>query len=893
MSTEMAATAPDTEFPSARDIMTLGSALEVGNPAAAPKQHPLSPPFGFGVQQVGTQGKLEGKKVLVYGAGDVWYKFILAPLLHLGVKPEDITIIENTKHAADLAWQHEGMNFLTRKELGKTLAEQKKNLGRLKDKNFDFAIIATPPKAHLECIQEAFDLGLPVVVEKPAFVSSAEYNAFEELCRKENGKAVFIDWQRAQSTLLYAALGYEVPFADSIEWNKRAEFKKLAKDKIAKVTANFIEGRGNPLAAIAHRGHLTTHADLKEGSWCSAGMFADMGIHPVNAVMACGAKLKHITKAFFGNNPDEQGFFQKLTRTRNEANTPESFASVDAIMSWNGQDNIPVHMECGKGPYPCVNDSQTVFEYESGKRLVHEFGYRTNRVTLYAADGTVLATAKERGEPYEKMFLEAQYLFDHAPAGPLMAYGPESLRALQLVEEAHEYACDHPDKAPNTMWQSALEGQDLKADAREKTFTVKNYKILSPKEEVIKDSCQGHSTAEGAIFDQTSGNFWYVDIEHGLLVRYNPDGGERKTWKLTRHELDKDGRPKQMLSVAAVNDDGSVLVMLSEGGSNAGLNYFNPETNQLVHIGKIPEWEHEHPENRPNDATIIKIGGRNHLLYGTMSRHWDKRFNLDSTYERTGAYYLLDLETLESKKIRFDGEVSTPLITNGLADGGDIMTDKGMQKILFWSETVENPGGKGEDLNVYRGIFDPKECVVTDIKIFKNHRELGGLMNGVETFGRPDGAQRGQYFDKEVYGISMLELGQLRFYYSNPEDTGYYGQEALRIQLPKGMTRCTRFALGHDGEGKQIGIVTSQDSGHFSRRWNADGHAKTPDGLNGTVIAFDLPEGLTAHPHSIERLDYPHLKRAQELADPAPTVVTPDQDAQVRKIKSYRYAVAA
>lgn len=876
----------------AQEIANETEDLKVGDTTAA-NQDPSAPDFLFaGGPQKGTKNRLQDKKILIYGGGDVWPKFIRSPLLHLGIKPENITIVDLNPKPKGLEWQYEGMNFIQRETPDSPLNGDP---DYIKKQNFDFAIVATPPSAHESCAKEAIENGLPVMIEKPIFSSTAEYDKFASLCEEKNAHVYAIDWQRALSTPLYATLGQTVPFSDSIEYkdgqDKKVEdgslFQKhLANDEVEDVRAIFTEGRGNALADIRHRGHLLKA--LKEGKWACAGMLADMGIHPINAITGAGFTLNKITGAFFGGASDEQGYREAIPHSREEGAESEMFARVDTEMSWGKQGNIPVHFECGKGSAPNVNDGRTIFKFKSGKILVQEFGARVNRITLYTDDTMkdVLATASDRGEPYERMFLEASHLFDKwsesAKDQARIAYGVESREALELIEKSHQHACEYPPEAGAKMRQYALDEMGEQKDVGEKAAgfkveKIEEYRTISP-EEVIAGSCQRHSTAEGVTFDQKSGCFYYVDIEHGLLTRYNPNAEERTTWKLTSDELDVDGRPKQMLSVAKVNQDGSVMVMLSGGGENAGLNYFNPETGVLKNVGNIPAWEVAHLDNRPNDETTLTIGGKNYICYGTMNKHWNKKFDANSQLQRTGAYYLVDPVTNESHPLTFEeGKYPAPLITNGLADGGDT---KDGRKILFWSETVEDAGGKGGQLNVYRGVLDPTTYKVSDIEIFKKHEELGGMMNGTDTYGRPDGAKMGMYHNKPVYGISVLELGQIRFFYSDKNDPDYYQKEALRIELPKGMTRNTQFALGEDN-GKPIGVVTTQDSGYFDRRWqvpkdSGDKPDKAKDGLNGSVIRFDLPDGLTMHPQAVGRVKYKDMDRVLST-DPYHKITIPGE----------------
>lgn len=843
--------------------------LKVGNPAAA-EQHPLTPGFQFGgVQQEGTKGRLEEKKVLVYGGGDVWPKFIMAPLLHLGVKPENITIVDLKEPPEGLEWQYEGINFVKRNELDTQL---KSDPDYLKKQGYDFAVVATSPSAHGVCAKEAIENGLPVMIEKPMFSSTKQYDEFTDYCGEKGGHVYAIDWQRGLSIPLYATLGQEVPFADSINYTNQEAFKQLKDEELVDVKAIFNEGRGNALADISHRGHLLKGLS-EQGGWACGGMLADMGIHPIHSITGAGLRLEHIDDAFFGGPSDERGYRQEVARNLNTDNEAEMFARVDATMSLGEQKNIPVHFECGKGSAPNLNDMRTIFTFKSGKTLVQEFGHRVNTVTLYDKNKQVLATASDRGEPYERMFLEASALFDKwsesCKGKSKIVHGDACREAIRVVEESHRHACKHPFKEPRSMRQYAIdEGLGEAKDAGDKASNFQLFTVGQDQfrhvcaDEVIPGSCQRHANAEGATFDKQSGNFYYVDNELGLLGRYNPNTEENQTWRLASDELDADGRPKQMLSVARVNQDGSVIVLLSRGGPNAGLNYFNPEKGELHHLGRVPEWEAQHPDNRPNDETTLTIDGKHYICYGTMDKHWDKKFDGESQYQRNGAYYLIDPATLESHKIEFEEGHPAPIITNGLADGGNTADGK---KVLFWAETVENPGQKGEGINVYRGELDPKICKVSNIETFKTHAELSGMMNGTDTYGRPDGAQTALYHDREVYGISMLELGQIKFYYSNPKDPEYK-KEALRIELPSGMTRNTQFALGQDAEGHSVGLVTTQDGGHFSRRWQVgDKPSKAKDGLNGSVIAIDLPEGLKADPQTIERTNYPAIEQLEAM----------------------------
>ena len=875
--------------------------LKLGDSAAVPHQRDLTPPFQFGgPQQNGSKDRLKGKKVLIYGAGDVWYKFMMAPLLHLGIKPEDITLVDLADKPVPegLEWQYKGVNVINRKEFDKQIAADK---DYIKKQGFAFSVVATPPSAHASCAEEAIKNGLPVFIEKPMFASTAEYDTFVAFCKKNNGHVYAIDWQRSLSTLLYSALGQSVPFADSIEYGSdkdKALFDALAGQSIEKVSARFVEGRGNALADISHRGHLAK-TTLNKDKWASAGMCADMGIHPKNGLTGAGFILKKITDAFFGGTSDEKGYRTAITQNA-DGTAPEMYSRVQSMMSFNGQENIPVEIECGKGSAPNVNDGRTIVDFKNGKRLVHEFGHKTNNIILYDTDKkTEIARACDRGEPYERMFLEGNALFNLWPKNQAqIAYGAESREAIKIVEEAHSHACNEPSRH-QTARQLALDEMEKPKDAGEKSESFKVAKIgnkpgqckfttVSP-EEVINGSCQRHSTAENAVYDEVSGNFYYVDIEHGLLTQYNPSSKVRKTWKLATGGLGDDGRPEQMISMVKVNaKDGSIMVMLSGDGEkkNAGLHYFDPEKGELTHVGKVPAWEKQHEENRFNDETTLNIGGKSLICYGTMSKHWDKRYDAKSRYKREGAFYVMDPTTLESHKLTFsDPNLLPPIITNGLADGGDAGDGK---RYLFWSETVEDPGMRGAHLNVYRGVLDPKNWSVSNIESFKNFEELGGMMNGVETFGRPDGAKMAKYNGRDVYGISMLELGEIRFFYSDPKDKEYK-KEALRIELPKGMTRNTQFALGEDKTGHPIGLVTTQDSGHFARRWSVVEGARTKakDGLNGSVIAFDLPKGLEAHPDSIKRVDYPSLKQARSLAEPPPSVVPLSGHAQVTKAELY------
>jgi sugar lactone lactonase YvrE len=344
------------------------------------------------------------------------------------------------------------------------------------------------------------------------------------------------------------------------------------------------------------------------------------------------------------------------------------------------------------------------------------------------------------------------------------------------------------------------------------------------KEKDIQITQRNHWTAESPVWDPIRKVFFYTDIEGGRLHKFDPQNHTTNTWQIgSKGDGDKNG---QMVGGVALNSDGSLIILL-EAAENAGINYFNPDKDLLLNIPN--SWpEKDKIYNRPNDTTVVQIGGKNMMIYGTMSKKWSESKNYD------GAFYVLD-ENLKSHKIRFEGNIYPgTIISNGLADGG--MNDDGTTK-LFWVESV----GPHDSRNIYTGNLNPITYEVKNVKIFADYSEI---TEGTEAF--PDGANMLNVRGKEAYAVSVLQLGEIRAFDPNT------GKKVASIKLPEGLANNTKFAIGEDTEGKNILFVTTI---------NFD-YPKEKEGLNGCTALISLPEEITMHTASIKATDYISMESA-------------------------------
>ncbi len=820
------------------------------SPRVAAEQPVLTPDFNFGHQLEDLEGVLRdmlgGKGLLVIGAGDIWPKFVRWASDHVGI--DNITVLELNPPPANMQWQYDAL-----KADGKikvvTQAEFAADPSLIKGEDFAFSFGCTPPKGHFAAVEQSFGLGLPIMLEKPAFLSVAEFEQCKALQQEKQIPIVFVDWEYPLSRTLHAALGHEVPFAGSIQIDYPEKFAAFTDGEIASVETNFVEGVGNPLVKAGHRVHLSKSPSQ------GGGMVWDLVTHTSAPVTLIGFELEEVISAKLGKplKTGEFGIYEQIGREDvppDEQTAGDGSVHAEMLMVFQrGQKGIKVIHEAGK--LGLVNDMKVTIRYKNNYVVTYEFGHTQSEVKLYDPSGAVVATGKGHGDPYAFFLVEGAYIFDQwRKGGPaIMAYGTATREAIKICEAIHQVGRAEYVEPGTFVRQSALENQPMDSPeilTRRKTSTYQTVKIEDYQLISEPNECW---TAEGPFFDKQLG-FGFSDIEGGKVVLFDPNTHRRTTWSLTSGEMGPDGFPKQMVGgTTAVNQDGCLLVMLDMGGPDAGLHYLDVATHQLYKVADLPV--NEHPRNRPNDATRIKLFDKMHLLWSSMSRIWNQLCNPDGSFQRNGNYYVVDSETFESRILTFEGGVHrAPIITNGLADGGPLKDGK---RRLFWAETVENPGESGEGIRVYRGTLDPETLHVSNITVFKTHAQLGGTRNGRGTHGRPDGAEMALWGRKGVYGVSVLETGALRFF--DPRS----GALALDVRLPEGVTRNTKFALGWNAQGDNLGVVTTLDAARRTRRPKPDGSFEY-EGDNGGVIMFKLPSGLRAHPGSVSRVEYPSLE---------------------------------
>ena len=659
-----------------------------------------TPDFRFGLMMAGMKDALKGKKILVFGGlGDSWYKFDRWALDHLGVAEEDITIVDMGKVNDRLKYQYGNIEILTQDQVAA-------DPSLLKGKGFDMAMVITPPKQHMQCIEQAYDLGLPIMVEKPAFTTVKEYDEFEAMRQrkqKEQNKplsAYFMDWEALLALPLYAALGHEIPFRDTIKFKNEEKFKEFNQNGIKEVKVTFAEGRGNPLVASGHRGFL---GRVDQGG----GMALDLFPHVLIPLATLGFKHKEITDANYGTTTDKLGVYQQIGKESKWQNVAEWYARAEAIMDFNGRD-ISVQAEVGKFAYE--NDMRIELYDDKGNMLKYEFGHEIGEVKLFNEKGEELASDKGMADPYAMMMVQANHGFNAANENAQergdnqgeVAYGMETQTVINFIEESTKAA--RSKKGGNKLTQLAMhKRKERKVIGKAGEYATRNAEY---KEREIKASNitymtydnQYFWTAEGPMFDDKRKCFWFTDIENGLLCQYklHPGEGEEKLkiWKPTADGVGKDGRPVQMIGgTTVINQDGNIIFMMDNGGANPGINMFNPDTEEFINIGKIPD--SEAPNNRPNDITTIKVNDKVLMLVGTMNKDWHKWREEDGSIKRLGGFNLVDPNNFTQHKIHFaestangEAKVREPIITNGLADGGKAPDGNG--RIVDWAETVEH-----------------------------------------------------------------------------------------------------------------------------------------------------------------------------------------------------------
>lgn len=149
---------------------------------------------------------------------------------------------------------------------------------------------------------------------------------------------------------------------------------------------------------------------------------------------------------------------------------------------------------------------------------------------------------------------------------------------------------------------------------------------------------------EGPVWVERDAALWFTDIKRHKVHRYDPNGGERRSWD----------SPEQVGFVLPARSGGFVA------GLQRGLHRFDPETGEF-HL--IVEVEPDLPDNRLNDGTVDPSG---RLWFGTMD---------NGERARTGSFYCFGGGELRRTNL------TGISITNGPAISADGRT-------LYWVDTL-------------------------------------------------------------------------------------------------------------------------------------------------------------------------------------------------------------
>lgn len=178
--------------------------------------------------------------------------------------------------------------------------------------------------------------------------------------------------------------------------------------------------------------------------------------------------------------------------------------------------------------------------------------------------------------------------------------------------------------------------------------------------------CRG-ILAEGPFWHVPLQSFFWVDIEKGILYRYDWENRRVKTWSFPNR-----------LTLVIPDQKGSLILAL-----DAKLLRFNPETEKLDELAQVDE---NKPLNRFNDGACDAKG---RLWAGTMSVKMEKD---------AGTLYCMD------GKLKPNPQISPVTISNGIA-----WSPEG--KTMYY---IDSPSReiKAYDFDVETGLINFKKIVV-------------------------------------------------------------------------------------------------------------------------------------------------------------------------------------
>ena len=183
---------------------------------------------------------------------------------------------------------------------------------------------------------------------------------------------------------------------------------------------------------------------------------------------------------------------------------------------------------------------------------------------------------------------------------------------------------------------------------------------------------------EGPLWDDQEQVLWWIDVEEGLVFRYDPTTKFNKRFELG-----------QRVGTVVLQDNGRVLLAVENGFAS-----FDPQ-NETLDI--ISDPEADLPDNRFNDGKCDPAG-----------RFWAGTMNLDPDNHSTGALYSLDGQFTVTKHLYDVG------VSNGIVWSADAKTMYYVDSMRGVIDAFDYDREQGAITN-RRAVFQvPKELGVAD-----------------------------------------------------------------------------------------------------------------------------------------------------------------------------------
>ena len=183
---------------------------------------------------------------------------------------------------------------------------------------------------------------------------------------------------------------------------------------------------------------------------------------------------------------------------------------------------------------------------------------------------------------------------------------------------------------------------------------------------------------EGPLWDEREQKLWWIDVEEGLVFRYDPASNINERFVVG-----------QRVGTVVLRDNGGVLLAVENGFAS-----FDPQTETLEIIS---DPEADLPDNRFNDGKCDPAG-----------RFWAGTMNLDPDNHTTGGLYSLDDQFIVTKHLFGVG------VSNGIVWSGDAKTMYYVDSMSGAIEAFDYVDELGEISN-RRSVYEvPKELGVAD-----------------------------------------------------------------------------------------------------------------------------------------------------------------------------------